>query len=473
MAAVVAYVAARRNAHSVHDVHVPARTRGVPVMRWTAAQRAVIRAAFAHALAPGAGHVRRVSAVVLAQDGSVLYAQSARDPLTPASTIKLVVAATALHDLGPTARFRTVFAATELPGMKGRLAVPLWLIGSGDPSLRYKDLRGGVKLLRAGGLRSLPRVMVDAHAISGPEMNPFWNPNDANEDYEVATSGISLDEDTVEFHVEGTSPGKPARVYIEPPSRAIRWSGTVTTSVAGDGVDIEPVAPNTFVVRGYLGAGGKKIEYVPVHGLVPYVGAVVDRMLKDRGVHIARPAGTGVAPSGLHVFWDHRSPPLRTLIKHMLVHSDNHFAEQILRRLAGALGGPATVAAGIGDELRFLRAAGIPIDGLQLHDGSGLAHADRVSALTLARLLEYARGARDEMYPLLARGGIDGTLREYQFKTARGRVRAKSGHLDDVDALAGYLDTRHHGRLTFVFLVAGTRYVDDAVVSALDRAAAF
>lgn len=409
---------------------------------------------------------------MLAQDGRVLYAQSARDPLTPASTIKLVVAATALHDLGPAARFDTIFAATELPGANGRLAVPLWLVGSGDPALRYGDLRGGVKLLRAAGLRSVPRVIVDAHEISGPEMNPFWNPNDANEDYEVATSGISLDEDTVEFHIEGTAPGRPARVYVRPPSRAVRWSGTVTTSVAGNGVDIEPIAPNAFVVRGYLGAGGKTIEYLPVHGLPKYVGAVADRMLKDRGIGVDRPAGTGFAPTGLHVFWDHRSRPLRELVKHMLVHSDNHYAEQLLRRIGGARGGAATGAAGIGAELRFLRWAHIPADGLHLYDGSGLAHADRVSALTLARLLEYARGAGDELYPLLARGGIDGTLRDYQFQAARGRVRAKSGHLDGVDTLAGYLDTRRHGRLTFVFLIQGTRYVDDAVVSALDRTAA-
>ena len=410
---------------------------------------------------------------MLAQDGSVLYAQSARDPLTPASTIKLVVAVTALHDLGPRARFQTFLGATKLPGVDGRLTVPLWLVGSGDPALRYTHLRGGVKLLRAGGLRSVPRVMVDAHRLSGPEMNPLWNPDDANEPYEVATSGISLDEDTIEFHIEGTSPGRPARVYVEPPSRSVRWTGTVTTRAMGDGVDIEPIAPNTFVLRGYLGAGGKVTEYLPVHGLPAYVGAVTDRMLEDRGVKVHRRAGVGIAPAGLHVLWDHRSPTLRELVKHMLVHSDNHYAEQLLRRLGGRDGVAATGGAGIRAELAFLRSARIPTEGLQLYDGSGLAHSDRVSALTLARLLEYARGAGDEIYPLLARGGINGTLRNYPFQAARGRVRAKSGHLDDVDALAGYLDTRRHGRLTFVFLIQGTRDVDGAVTAALDRTAAF
>lgn len=416
--------------------------------------------------------MRRVSAVVLAQDGRVLYAQSARLALTPASAIKVVVAATALHDLGGNARFHTRLAASDLPDANGRLGAPLWLVGSGDPALRYNDLRGGIKVFRAGGVRSLPRVMVDAHSISGAEMNPAWDISDANEDYNVATSGISLDEDTIEFHVSGTTRGKAAQVYVQPPSRAVRWSGTVVTSEAGDGVDIEPVAPNTFTVHGYLGAGGKVTRYLPVHGLPGYVGAVADRMLQDRAVRASRAAGAGIAPGGLHVFWDHRSPTVRELVKHMLVHSDNHFAEQLLRNIGSIGGGKATDSAGIAAELRFLKAAGISEDGLRLYDASGLAHADRTSALTLARLLEYERGAGDALYPLLPRGGIDGTLRHYNFQAARGRVRAKSGHLGNVDALCGYLDTRHHGRLTFAVLVEGTRYVDDAVVSALDTIAA-
>lgn len=446
------------------------RPHPVPVERWSPVQIGSLRASLVRALVPGVAHVLRVSAVVLAQNGSILYAQSAREPLTPASAIKLIVAATALHDLGPSARFHTIAAATELPDANGRLAVPLWLIGSGDPALRYKNLRGGIKLLRAGGVRSVPRVMVDAHAFSGPEMNPFWNAYDANEGYEVATSAVSIDEDTVEFHIEGTSPGMRALLYIEPPSRAVRWSGVVTTTAAGYGVDVEPVGPNTFAVRGYLGAGGKRTKYLPVHGLAAYVGAVADRMFKERGIGVARPAGSGVAPPGLHVLWDHPSPPLRQLVKHMLVHSDNHFAEQLLRRIGSRTGTPTDVA-GIHAERAFLEAAHIPTEGLRLHDGSGLAHADRVSAWTLVRLLEYERGAGDQLYPLLARGGIDGTLRDYPFQAARGRVHAKSGHLDDVDSLAGYVDTRRHGRLTFAFLVEGTRYVDDDVVSVIDRMA--
>jgi D-alanyl-D-alanine carboxypeptidase len=60
----------------------------------------------------------------------------------------------------------------------------------------------------------------------------------------------------------------------------------------------------------------------------------------------------------------------------------------------------------------------------------------------------------------------------YQFESAAGRVRAKSGHLDDAASLVGYVDTRKHGRVVFAFLINGSPGDPDAaIVSAVDRIA--
>jgi len=122
--------------------------------------------------------------------------------------------------------------------------------------------------------------------------------------------------------------------------------------------------------------------------------------------------------------------------------------------------------------MRYLGDAHIPVPGIHLADGSGLARANRISAETLAALLQRAERTPggNALYPLLARGGYDGTLRYYRFGASRGRVRAKSGHLADVSSLAGYLDTAHHGRVVFAFLIDGSPGDPDrAIVSALDR----
>nr|MDQ2664355.1 D-alanyl-D-alanine carboxypeptidase [Candidatus Eremiobacteraeota bacterium] len=125
-------------------------------------------------------------------------------------------------------------------------------------------------------------------------------------------------------------------------------------------------------------------------------------------------------------------------------------------------------------ERSFLRENGIPTAGLHVVDGSGLAHSNRVSAETLAGILYRWKSGPASLYPLLPRGGKDGTLKSYHFDAAAGRVRAKSGHLDDVGALAGYVATRHHGRVIFAMIIDASRYDTDApIVAAIDALSAY
>jgi serine-type D-Ala-D-Ala carboxypeptidase/endopeptidase (penicillin-binding protein 4) len=174
--------------------------------------------------------------------------------------------------------------------------------------------------------------------------------------------------------------------------------------------------------------------------------------------------------------WDHRSVPLRTLETYMLWVSDNHYAEQLLRTVGGEIAGAADDAGGITSERRFLSERGIPVPGLDLFDGSGLAPDNRVAAVTLAMLLSDSqrRGGDASLYLLLPLGGRQGTLKYYDFTEALGRVRAKSGHIAGVSSLAGYVNTTHHGRVAFAFLINGSPgNPDAAIVRAVNRLAAF
>lgn len=452
----------------------PARSHaGSP---WSQDQRRSARSAIDSALARGVDGAQAVSAIVLAHDGSVLYSRTPSNAVMPASTLKLVVATAALERLGPSYAYHTFLASTR-PIEDGVLHGDLFLVGSGDPSFRSSDLHRGIAALKASGLRRIDgRVVVDSSAVAGEEINPLWNANDVNEDFNAATSGISLDEDTVEFHVQGTSPGVPAAVSLNPKSTAVHYSGTVMTSSSGDDVTIGgTMTPNEFVLSGAIPPGIRETFYLPVHGIPQYVAAVTAVMLRGEGIAFAG-VQTGTAPLDASVLWDRRSPPLRALVRHMLVHSDNHYAEQLMRTLGGAEALDSTDAGGIAAESAVLRGLSIPSGGLHLTDGSGLARANRISARTIAALLLHAerQTGGNALYPLLPRAGFDGTLRHYRFGAAKGRVRAKSGHLEDVASLAGYVDTAHHGRLTFAFLVDGSPGdPDDAIVAALDRLVAF
>jgi D-alanyl-D-alanine carboxypeptidase/D-alanyl-D-alanine-endopeptidase (penicillin-binding protein 4) len=194
-------------------------------------------------------------------------------------------------------------------------------------------------------------------------------------------------------------------------------------------------------------------------------------MFRERGVRVDGGVRAGVAPVAPYVLWRHRSPKLRDLVHEMMLESNNHFAEQLLRAV-GATRGLGTEANGALVERAILVRGGVPQDGLRIVDGSGLAPSDRVAPLTLAMLL--ARTAVEPAGALfvgaLPRVGIEGTVRWRHVTDARGRARAKSGHIAHVNALAGYVQTRRHGRVAFAIIVNDRRADDGPVEIGIDRA---
>jgi D-alanyl-D-alanine carboxypeptidase/D-alanyl-D-alanine-endopeptidase (penicillin-binding protein 4) len=158
----------------------------------------------------------------------------------------------------------------------------------------------------------------------------------------------------------------------------------------------------------------------------------------------------------------------------MLFESDNHYAEQLLRAVGAHEAAVGTEATGAEVERSVFKLLGAPAAGLRVVDGSGLAPTDRVTPIALATLLARAglEPTGDVLYHALPRVGIEGTVRHHELTTALGRSRAKSGHIEDVDALAGYVDTRRHGRVAFAILVNDPRaddgLVDDGIDATLD-----
>jgi serine-type D-Ala-D-Ala carboxypeptidase/endopeptidase (penicillin-binding protein 4) len=441
---------------------------------WSTGQIAQLRNDLDARLSPALSS--RYSLAVIDATGRVIYADRADDAVAPASVQKLIVADAALGMLGPDYRFHTVLAAADAPS-NGTVDGDLWLVGSGDPSLRSNDLRSAATLLSRSGVHEIDgAVAVDASLMSPEEMNPHWDPQDNNEDYQVPTSAVSLDDDTAEFRVYGGTPGTAARVAVVPQSDDVHLSGQVTSSSGADSVVIAADAPNEFELSGYVPVDTEEKFRLPVHDMPAYVGSVFENILADAHIGTTHAPVVAKAPLDSVVLWDHRSAPLRSLLAHMLFVSDNHYAEQLMRTLGIDAGERGDDADGLAAEREFLRSRSIPTPGLRVVDGSGLAEANRVAAITLARILSDAelRGASSDLYRLLPSGGRDGTLSDYDFTSASGRVRAKTGHLSDADSLAGYITTKHHGRVAFAFMIDDSPGdADSAYVSAVDRIATF
>lgn len=372
-----------------------------PPGAWTPAERKKLNSILGKIFSPALGNSGLYSLAIVDARGSLVYDNAANTAVVPASVLKLIVTDASLNSFGSDYRFVTMLAGEHAVSQDGRLDGNLWLVASGDPSLRSNDLRDGVDTLARSGLREITGgVAIDATAMKGPEINAHWNPDDANQDYQTAISAVSIDGNTVEH-------------------------GT-----------------------------GENKTWTPIHDMPQYASVLLGRLLAQAHVRVDRGSVVEPAPLSSVSLWQHRSPPLTWILQQMLKFSDNHAAEQMLRALGGRVGKVGDDESGIAAETAFLRSRNIPIDGLFLVDGSGLADANRVTALTLARLL-YDANARDGgmLYSLLPRGGKDGTLKRYRFNEALNHVRAKTGHLAIADSLAGYLDTAHHGRISFVFMI--------------------
>ncbi|MBD5634728.1 MAG: D-alanyl-D-alanine carboxypeptidase/D-alanyl-D-alanine-endopeptidase [Candidatus Eremiobacteraeota bacterium] len=473
------------------EASVRALPTASPAPPWSAAERGTLARTLSSIFADDITE-RETGIVVTSAEGATLFDRRGSVPVAPASTLKLVVAATALNRLGAKHRFATRFVSTEEPGADGALRGGLWLVGGGDPTLSSDDLRRGVGVLSRSGIKQIDGALaIDDTAFSGPEQNPRWDPDDLDYDYAAGTSAISLDEDTVEFDVTPDAGSGGAHVKPVPDNASIAFTGSVNTVPDGyssfvsierktelptfgaseaEAAETEP--HNDYVLDGHIARGETQKFYKPVLGMPGYVGGVVASMLAARDIALTGGYHAGPAPAGATQLWEHESAPLADIEREMLVNSNNHTAETLLRIVGETAGHPGTDGAGIAVEKNELLRLGVPHERMTLYDGSGLAPSDRIMPVTLAKLLAAeARSANgDTFVRSLPRVGFEGTVRNHDLHAALGRTRAKSGHIEGVNGLAGIVQTQHHGRVAFAFIVNASNANADVVYEEMDRA---
>ena len=117
-----------RNSQTASSVVAPATERVTPSPPpWTDSERSAVAARLRATFS--SPYTADAALIVLADDGSALFERRANSAMVPASTLKLLVAATSLDLLGPRKRFDTSFEAIEDPDADGTLPSPLWLVG--------------------------------------------------------------------------------------------------------------------------------------------------------------------------------------------------------------------------------------------------------------------------------------------------------------------------------------------------------
>jgi D-alanyl-D-alanine carboxypeptidase/D-alanyl-D-alanine-endopeptidase (penicillin-binding protein 4) len=413
-------------------------------------------------------------------DGTVVFSHNADELLNPASNVKLVTSAAALAMLGPEFRYDTEFLVDpELPA-DGKVKT-LYVRGKGDPSITTERLWGIVAELWHAGVREVGEIVVDDSWFDPERTPPGYDQEDSDRAYMAPTGALSLNWNAVAIYLRpGSGPGAKGTVEMEPPSDYFLVENQLTTGsrrARRVSVTSDPAGPQQkIVVRGQIPEerGGavsvwKKIDNPPM-----YFGQTLKQMLGARGVKVKGRVKTGLTPSKAKMVYVAQSETFDVILKRLNKLSSNFVAEQLLKTMGAELrGAPGSFTKGVEVVEQFLeRDVGIPRGTYVMKNGSGLNDANRFSAAQLNRLLRHMH----ERFPFAPEylssvpiAGKDGTLK-YRFEgsEAVGRLRAKTGTLESVSALSGYVTSAGGERFSFSIMANDFAGRAGPIVAGLD-----
>ena len=432
-------VAAPAPASTIVDPPLPAEPLRNPVFTFrrmpTTVSRDVNLTAFESDVAAFTSTLNDRSCVSVSVDGQDVGDRSPQLAAIPASTLKLVVAATALDVLGADHRFTTRVVASAAPN-DGTIDGDLVLVGGGDPLLSS-----------------------NWYPTSNLEKRPVFNQTslDALADSVVA-SGVT--------RVAGAVLGDGSRYDDE--FYAPGWGDGVAGLEAGP---YDSLMANDARV---LGEDQRADE--------PNAAAAREftHLLRDRGVTVDGEGATGTAdtlaaPTVELATID--SAPLADVVAEMLTNSDNNTAELLVKEIGLDTSdgqpppGGATRQTGLDVIVGRLGAWGIDTTNIVLTDGSGLGAANRLTCAALIAVLQRS-GPTDTIGAALPVAGRSGTLADvFTDSPVAGRLLAKTGTLNNppfnadppaAKALAGYLPVAGGGAVEFALLLNGPTISDQS-----------
>jgi serine-type D-Ala-D-Ala carboxypeptidase/endopeptidase (penicillin-binding protein 4) len=447
----------------------------------TPADRAELRRAIDALFAQAPLSSARVSAqIVSLDDGQVLYARDADAQLNPASNTKLVTSAAALLRLGPEFRF-TTDVLTDRPIVRGRAGI-LYVKGRGDPSITTERLQGLVADLWHRGLREASGLVLDDTYFDREAWGPGWEQESSDKAYAAPVGPLSLNHNSVAIYIApGEGKNARARVDLEPqaPGYFVVENGVSTVRQGGR----RRVIAHTFAdgerarvaVSGRIAAKADALVlYRRVSDPTFYFGHALKQLLQERGIRVSGRVRRGQAPESAVLVNSYDSPELAEIVRDMNKISSNFIAEMLVKTLGAELRGvPGTWAKGLAVTQDLLAELGIQRGTYQLRNGSGLNDTNRFSAQQMTGLLVAVWKrfpVASEFVSSLGIAARDGTMRlRMEGTDAAGRLRAKTGTLDKVTALSGYVQALGGERFVFSLLVNDWSGRTTPVISSVDR----
>jgi serine-type D-Ala-D-Ala carboxypeptidase/endopeptidase (penicillin-binding protein 4) len=430
-------------------------------------------------------------------DAQPVYANNAHQPLIPASNLKLVTTSAALEKFGADFRFRTML----LLSAEGDLI----LVGDGDPSFGdgeyLKKVGWGIttvyenwaEQLKNRNITAVRNVVVDDSVFDETFVHPHWPTDQVHMRYEAGVGGVNLNANCVDFSIRSNGPGQLVGYAIEPDTKYVTVRNTCVAGGENAVWLSRAAGVNDIVLRGTT--RGSTVQSVTIHDPPMFAATVLAEALAARGVRVTGQVkrdrtiraqvqqvgrqGPFAAPH-LGLVAVHETP-LPAVLARCNKDSMNLYAESLCKRLGfaatNASGSWENGTAAVG---AYLKSIGIAETEFRLDDGSGLSKENAISAHALTSVLirDFHGKSRDTFLASLSVAGSDGTLEDRfrgEYADLRGRVLGKSGYVNGVRSLSGFLKAKDDRWYAFSILMnktpgaAQVKVLQEQILKAVDN----
>ena len=418
-------------------------------------------------------------AVMDAESGRIVLSHNPDNARSPASTIKVITTFAALDMLGPAYTWHTRALSRGAP-VDG-VVEDLILQGGGDPYMTLERWWSFVHALRAAGIKAIHGdIVIDAGAFALPPEDPGEFDGRPNRSYNVVPDALMVNFQSIEFRVAADAAARrvdiiaipaPANLVID---NHVRFVAGRCRGGAGR-VDLKVDSPrwDRVTFSGALSAQctGRSFARVLLHPATYAFGTFV-QLWREAGGAFTGKLRIGAAPADARVLLSFDSLSLGEIIRLTNKYSSNLMARHLLLTLgAERLGYPATLEKGAAAIAAWSRERGLDLQGVDMDNGSGLSRITHISVLQMAQVLRaaYRSPYAPEFLASLPLAGIDGTLRSHMRTSPAGMVRLKTGHLDGVSGVAGYV-TANSGKTYVLASLINDRRADNGAGDAVHAA---
>ncbi len=387
-------------------------------------------------------------------------------PRNPASVMKVVTTFTALDSLGPSYTWRTE-ALVKGKVKNGRLNGDLIIKGYGDPDLTPEDLWTLVRSLHERGLHTVAGdLLLDGSYFAPPEAQRGDFDGKADRAYNALPDALSVNFQVTDVHLYPDKATGDVRVFTDPPLANVQLETDIRL-VKGPCLDRyhKPVllvsdggTEATVKVAGTFAADCHETSYTRLL-LKPeeHLAGALESIWSEGGGKIEGKIRTGKAPDGAERIHQLQSRPLAEVVRSINKWSNNLMCRSLLLTLgAERYGAPGSETKGQEAVKDWLHKRGLAFPELVLNNGSGLSREGRISAAHLGSLLAHAYQSpvMPEFMSSLPIVGVDGTMRKRLVgQPVAGHAHIKTGTLDNVSSIAGYVLDRHDKRWVVVLMI--------------------